>query len=344
MLPDYQQEDAMPLPLMINDLINSSINPEISGRSRLIQTHISFIILTDSYVYKIKKPVNLGFLDFSTLEKRHFYCIQELELNRRLSPDIYIGLLEIRKKDGHFFYDGKGELVDYAIKMKRIPEDLMMLNFLKDGALDLDILGRVARTIADFHKGAQTSDAIAAYGGPEMIKKNIEENFIQTEKYIDKTVSYKNYSAIKEYALNFIKQNETLFKKRMNENKIRDCHGDIHMEHVCIADKIYIYDCIEFNDRFRYGDVASDIAFLAMDLDFHEEKNLSDSFVDSYIKASGDGEIMLLIDFYKCYRACVRAKVDSFELDDLSLGEKEKEEAERIARRYFDLAFYYADR
>ena len=332
----------MSLPLMISDLMKTSAYPEPPGQVELIQTHISFIILTDSHVYKIKKPVNLGFLDFSTIEKRHFYCLQELELNRRLSPDIYLGLLEIRKKDGHFFYDGKGELADYAIKMKRIPEDLMMLNLLKDGAVDLQMLENVAGTIAGFHEGAQRGGAIAAFGRPEVIKENIKENFLQTEKYIGKTVSRERYNAIKEYALSFIKNNESLFKKRMNEGKIRDCHGDIHMEHVCIADKIYIYDCIEFNDRFRYGDVASDIAFLAMDLDFHEEKKLSDGFVESYIRASGDEEIMLLIDFYKCYRACVRAKVDSFELDDPSLSEEEKEEAGRIARQYFDLAFCYA--
>ena len=142
--------------------------------------------------------------------------------------------------------------------------------------------------------------------------------------------------------VHFMEKKRELFLKRMAEGKIRDCHGDIHMEHVCIADKVYIYDCIEFNERYRYGDVASDIAFLAMDLDFHEEKKLSHSFVESYIRASGDEEIMLLIDFYKCYRACVRAKVDSFELDDLGLSEEEKEEAGNIARKYFDLAFYYA--
>ena len=332
----------MSLPLMISDLMKASAYPEPPGQVALIQTHISFIILTDSHVYKIKKPVNLGFLDFSTIEKRHFYCVQELELNRRLSPDIYLGLLEIRKRGGHFFYGGKGELVDYAIKMKRIPEELMMLNLLKEGRVDRPMLEKVAGAIADFHEGAQRGDDIAAYGSPEIIKENIKENFLQTEKYIGKTVSREKYNVIKEYALSFIENNELLFKKRMNKGKIRDCHGDIYMEHVCIADKIYIYDCIEFNDRFRYGDVASDIAFLAMDLDFHKEKKLSDGFVESYIRASGDEEIMLLIDFYKCYRACVRAKVDSFELDDPSLSEEEKEEAGNIARQYFDLAFCYA--
>lgn len=334
----------MSLPLMISDLISASTYPEPSDKAELIQTHISFIILTDSYVYKIKKPVNFGFLDFSTIEKRHFYCLQELELNRRLSPDIYLGLLGIRKRDDHFFYEGKGELVDYAIKMKRIPEDLMMLNLLKDGVVDLQMVDNVAGTIADFHRDAQRGGAISAFGSPEMIRENIEENFIQTEKYVGKTVSHEKYNAIKKYALGFIKQNASLFKKRMDEGKIRDCHGDIHMEHVCIADKIYIYDCIEFNERYRYGDVASDIAFLAMDLDFHEEKKLSHGFVESYIRASGDEEIKLLIDFYKCYRACVRAKVDSFELDDPSLSEEEKEEAGNIARQYFDLAFYYASK
>ena len=334
----------MPLPFMINDLIRASAEAESSNQAELIQTHISFIILTDNHVYKIKKPVNLGFLDFSTLEKRHLYCDREIELNRRLSPAIYLGLLEIRKREGHFFYGGNGELADYAIKMKRIPENSMMLSLLKKGELHIKIVRKVAGTIADFHREAGTDDKISSFGRTEVIRENIEENLRQTEKYIGRTVSIEKYNAIKEYALGFIKLNAPLFQKRMDEGKIRDCHGDIHMEHVCIADKIYIYDCIEFNDRFRYGDVASDIAFLAMDLDFHGEKKLSAELVKRYIKASGDDEVMLLIDFYKCYRACVRAKVDSFELDDPGLSESEKEEAAKIARNYFDLAFYYAGR
>ena len=332
----------MSLPLMIKDLIRPSAYPLSAGKISLIQTHISFIILTDTLVYKIKKPVNFGFLDFSTIDKRRFYCQQELELNRRLSKDIYIDLLEIRQRDDHFFYDGGGEIVDYAIRMKRIPEDLMMINLLKQGRVDPLMLRAVAITIADFHLHADTTKAITAFGHPQMIRENIDENFRQIEKYIDKTLSIENYKIIKKYCEEFIKQNESLLIARMNAGKIKDCHGDIHMEHVCVADKIYIYDCIEFNNRFRYGDVASDVAFLAMDLDFHSERDLSESFIQSYQSASRDCGIKELIDFYKCYRACIRGKVNSFELDDPALTNEEKGDAAKIARRYFDLALSYA--
>lgn len=334
----------MALPVMIKNLLRREAYSESPSEVRLVQTHISYVIITDRFVYKIKKPVNFGFLDFTSLGKRHFYCRRELELNRRLSPDIYLDVVEIRKRGSEFHYNGKGTVADYAVKMKRLPEERLMLDLLKKGKIDNNMIDRVAATIADFHNSARTNTIIAGYGETDVIKKNMEENFTQTVKYIDKTISKDSYERIKRYAENFIIEKADLLLHRMKEGKIKDCHGDIHMEHVCIADKIYIYDCIEFNDRFRYGDVASDMAFLAMDLDFHGKPDLSRRFAESYAEAADDRDIDELVNFYKCYRAYIRGKVDSFEIDDRNLSVEEKEEAMTKARRYFDLALEYACR
>jgi len=327
---------------MIIDLMNAARQESPEENVRLEQTHISFVIIGSRVVYKIKKPVHFGFLDFSTLEKRFFYCKQELELNRRLSPQLYLDVVEVRRRDEKYFFGGSGETVDYAVKMKRIPEERMMLHLLKEGKLETEMIDRVAERIAIFHSRARHGEKIAAFGEPRMIVRNVEENFSQTRKYIGRSISRKQYDAIVKYSHSFMKKERALILKRVAEGRIRDCHGDIHMEHVCISDRIYIYDCIEFNDRFRYCDVASDMAFLAMDLDYHHRSDLSERLVESYIEASGDEEIRRLINFYKCYRAYVRGKVDSMELDDPSLDEESREKAKDIAARYFQLACRYA--
>jgi len=334
----------MSLPAMITDLMEAAKEENSSDSIELIQTHISFVIIGDKTVYKIKKPVDFGFLDFSTLEKRGYYCRQELDLNRRLSPQIYLDVVDVKMRDGKHFFDGHGDIVDYAVKMKRIPQERMMLNLLKEGTVDRGMIYLVAKAIAHFHLKARHNGEIAEYGSPQTIADNVEENFSQTEKYIGRSISREQYDIVANYSRRFMEKNKTLFIKRVDNGKVRDCHGDIHMEHVCITDRIYIYDCIEFNERFRYSDVAADIAFLAMDLDYHHRSDLSKALVDSYIEASGDEEIRSLIDFYKCYRAYVRGKVDSFELDDSSLNVDELEGARKMAESYFELACRYASK
>lgn len=332
----------MALPTMIKELIRSNAYSEPPGNIELLQTHISYVILTDNYVFKIKKPVNFGFLDFSSQDKRRFYCQQEIELNKRLSPEVYFGVVNICKKRGHFFFGKEGDIVDYAVKMKRLPENKMMINLLKDGKVNVDTVRRIADTLAHFHEKAKNDNLIASFGTPQTIIKNVHENFSQTEKYIGKTIDKKSYETIRGYTVKFVEKNEPLLLDRVANNKIKDCHGDLHMEHLYIIDKIYIIDCIEFSERFRFSDVAADIAFLAMDLDFHNHAELSNSFVENYIHYSNDIEIMKLINFYKCYRAYVRGKVDSFELDDPALSDIEKINAAETATKYFKLAFKYA--
>ncbi len=212
---------------------------------------------------------------------------------------------------------------------------------LPQGQVTKEVMGRIAQVLARFHQAAQTNDEITNFGHPQSIAINTEENFQQTERYVGATITSEQYQAITTYTRGFLKDKEPLFLERMAQGRIRDCHGDVHSEHVCLENGIVIYDCIEFNDRFRYGDVASEIAFLAMDLDFHGYPELSRHFVESYIDASGDRGALSLLNFYKTYRAYVRGKVDSFELDDSAVPPAEKEEAASLSRRYFTLAHGY---
>ena len=304
-----------------------------------MQTQMSFLFLTGDLVYKVKKPVDLGYLDYTTLEKRRFFCQQELELNRRLSPDIYLEVVPITSRQGQFCLGGDGETIEYAVKMKQLPTEKMLGNLLRSNRVTEEMVVRIAEKVATFHNKAKTSSEISVYGKLEAITINAEENFNQTEKYKDISIPSLKYYRIKAYTDNFVKSNKSLLNKRVKDGRIRDCHGDLHAAHICLSNGIYIYDCIEFNDRFRYSDVASEVAFLAMDLDRYQRADLSQAFVNAYVRLSQDKELLQLLNFYKCYRAYVRGKVASFMLDDPYASEKEA--ALATAHSYFDLAFKY---
>ncbi len=329
------------LPEMVQALLDPSIYPDATSKVELLQTQMSFVFLTDDYVYKVKKPVNLDYLDYTTLAKRRFYCQREIGLNRRLCPDIYLGVVSITEENPGFSIDGKGKVIEYAVKMQHLPQEAMLNFLLTKGQVSEIMITGVARKMAEFHRNAATNAYISEYGDVEFIITNTEENFNQTVKYISKTISQKTYRHIKDYTNNFIEENVSLFYERIADSKIRDCHGDLHAAHVCFADDIYIYDCVEFNDRFRYCDVASEIAFLAMDIDRYGRTDLSRKFVDDYITFSQDDDLSQLLGFYKCYRAYVRGKVESFKIDDPHISEEEKTDALITAGKYFDLAESY---
>jgi len=329
------------LPELVQALLSPKAYPEASKQIELVQTQMSFIFLTDEYVYKVKKPVNLGYLDYTTLEKRRFYCQREVELNRRLCPEVYLGVVAITRGKGGILMGGQGEAIEYAVKMRRLPQEAMMDVLLTKNKLSPEMVARVAKRLVEFHQEAETNVTISAFGDLDAITKNTEENFTQTEKYIGKTISRENYQHIKDYTDSFIEKNASLFRKRMAEGRIRDCHGDLHVAHICFTDGISIYDCIEFNDRFRYCDIASEVAFLAMDLDHFGRADLSHSFVSAYVDMSRDKELSELLNFYKCYRAYVRGKVESFKLDDPYITKTEKRQILDIASSYFDLADSY---
>jgi aminoglycoside phosphotransferase family enzyme len=322
-------------------LLNPEAYPHKVQKVELVQTQMSFIFLTGEYVYKIKKPVNLGYLDYTTLEKRHFFCHQELELNRRLCADAYLAVVPIVEEKDGLRIEGQGKAIEYAVKMKQLPQNRMMDVLLPRGQVTLEMVVRVAEKLADFHKKAETSQEIAAFGRLDVVRQNTDENFAQTEKYIGTSITVEEYQHIKNYTNDFIDSSASLFDKRVREGKIRDCHGDLHAAHVCFTGDICIYDCIEFNDRFRYSDVASEIAFLAMDLDRYQQGGLSRHLVNTYVGLSRDEELLKLLNFYKCYRAYVRGKVESFKLDDPYISEEEKAKVLTAAQSYFELAESY---
>jgi len=322
-------------------LLNPESYPHKPQKIELVQTQMSFIFLTSEYVYKIKKPVNLGYLDYTTLEKRHFFCSQELKLNRRLCPDAYLAVVPIVEEEGGLHIEGRGKVIEYAVKMKQLPQDRMMDVLLPRGRVTIEMVSRVAEKLVDFHKKAKTSEDIAAFGKLDVVRQNTDENFAQTEKYIGTSITSEEYQQIKNYTNDFIVRYASLLDRRVKEERIKDCHGDLHAAHVCFTDDICIYDCIEFNDRFRYSDVASEIAFLAMDLDHYQQADLSRHLVNTYVGLSHDEELLTLLNFYKCYRAYVRGKVESFKLDDPYIPEVEKARILTTAQSYFQLAESY---
>ncbi len=331
------------LPEMVQALLKPEAYPETPKHIELVQTQMSFVFLTDDYVYKVKKPVNLGYLDYTTLDRRQFYCQREVELNRRLCPDVYRGVVPITQRQGDTFVEGQGKVIEYAVKMRRLPQGAMMDGLLANNQVSPQMVTCLAQKLVEFHQRAETNANISAFGDLEAITKNTEENFGQTVEYIGRTISQAKYRHIKNYTDSFNEKATPLFHKRIIGGRIRDCHGDLHAAHICFTNGICIYDCIEFNDRFRYCDVASEVAFLAMDLDHYGQADLSQSFVNAYVAQSRDEELLRLLNFYKCYRAYVRGKVESFKLDDPYISEEEKARVLATARKYFELADSYVE-
>ena len=332
----------MDLPSLQKKLLNPEIYPDHPKTIKFIETHISLLFLTGNHVYKVKKPVDFGFLDFTTLEKRIYFCEQEVMLNRRLSPDIYLGVVKITHDQDRILFDGKGEVLEYAVKMKQIPEELLMDKLLEKNRLTSQMIEAVSEKLVHFYSNAETSDYIKSFAKPGRVKQDTDENFEQTEKYIGTAITKDVYEEIKNRTNGFLKERENIFHQRIASDRIRDCHGDLRLEHIFLGDEISIFDCIEFNQRFRYTDVAADLAFLAMDLDYHERGDLNKPLINTYVEKSGDQDLMEVLDFYKCYRAYVRGKVESFRLEDPNIPEGEKEEALKRAKKYFNLGHRYA--
>ncbi|HSF33358.1 MAG TPA: AAA family ATPase [Candidatus Tectomicrobia bacterium] len=328
---------------LVKALSQPEAYPDRPAEVTLRQTHISWLFFTEQFVYKVKKPVNFGFLDFTTLEARRHFCEEEARLNRRLAADVYLGVLEVKAVNSHVRLGGPGETIDYALQMRRLPEDRMLPALLASGDVTPGTMRRLARLLAGFHGQAATGGEIDHDGTLAVILKNWQENFAQTQPYLDFPLRRDAYEKIRSRVLAFCRVRQSLFDQRIAEGRIRDGHGDLRAEHICLTEPIAIFDCIEFNHRFRYADVASDVAFLAMDLDERGFANLSRAFVQAYIEHSGDHGLLSVLDFYKCYRAFVRAKVECFRLADPTLSPTDKRRAFRAAYGYCELAAGYAD-
>ena len=317
--------------------------PAIHAPIEVIETHVSHLFLTGAYVYKLKKPVDLGFIDLTTLEKRRANCERELALNRRLSPDVYLGMLPVVAADYRFVVGEPGEPVDWVVKMRQLPRDRMLDALLKREAVSEDDVRAIARRIADFHAAANRSAEVTRIGGRAGVLRRIDENFSQTAHYVGHDIPRAAYEDIVEYNHAFFTVRDDSMRRREEKGCVVDGHGDLHAAQICIdGDTIEFIDCIEFSQDYRYGDVALDLAFLAMDLDHYERRDLSEALVDEYVRASGDERLPELLTFYKSYRAYVRGKVASITVDNARLTKRTRAAMHVQASSYYSLAHRYA--
>jgi hypothetical protein len=317
---------------------------------RAIQTHISWVFIASPFVFKVKKPVNLGFLDFSTLEKRHHFCQREIQLNRRLCPEIYLDV-PIYEADSGFAFKPPGEIVEYAVRMKELPHGWPDRRSFGEGGflnelLEKNVVGKkeidqVISVLHRFYQAETPTPEIEQWGTPEKLKISTDENFAQAEPFVGKTISSAAFEAIRHYTNQFYVVNESLFHERIQQHRVLDCHGDLRLDHVHLTpEATTIFDCIEFNDRFRFIDIANDLSFLAMDFDFKGRNDLGNLFLRNAARELGDAGMLKVANFYKCYRAFVRGKVESIQATEKETANPQEHEEE--AARYFELALRYA--
>jgi aminoglycoside phosphotransferase family enzyme/predicted kinase len=308
------------------------------------QTHISVVFLAGPFAYKLKKPVDLGFLNFTSLEKRRHFCEEEVRLNRRLAPAVYIGVVPIVRSANRVRVDAEGEVVEWAVKMRRLPEDASLLARLVADGVARSILSKLAERIAAFHARAEAGPHVSLFGRYKVVARNARENFEQSASQVGITVSRAVFERLRTLTEEALERLRPLIESRAAAGVPRDTHGDLHLDHVYYfpdrepPDDLIAIDCIEFNERFRFADPVADAAFLVMDLTFRGRRDLAFAFADAYVAAASDRDGAKLLSFYTAYRAAVRAKVEGFELGEKEIPEDEREAARARARAHWLLA------
>ena len=334
------------LSALIAAMSKGEFYPHHPSRVELRQTHISYVFLAGPYVYKIKKPLRLPFLDYSTLAQRHHFCQEEIRLNRRLAPATYLGVVAIRREGECFSLaessSPDGRIVEYAVKMNRLPEDRMLSFRIEGDSVEPDHIRAIAKKLASFHETASVEKA-EALGSPQAISAKILANFQETGRFINRTIGPQTFEKIRAYSEAFLRENFDLLRSRVLEGRVCEGHGDLRAEHVCLLNDIIIFDCIEFDEGLRYGDIASEIGFLSMDLDFLGARALAADLEEVYASLAQDPALRSpLLPFYKCYRAYVRGKVESLKSDEQEVPNEERRKASTEAQRYFCLSSRYA--
>lgn len=331
------------LPAFIQQMLQPGFYPHlVTEPIELIQTHCSYVLLTGDYVYKLKKSVNFGFLDYSTLEKRQHFCQEELRLNQRSAGELYLEVLPINLVGEKYQLGGNGEIVEYVLKMRQFPQETLFTNLFEQGKLNEKLLENLGQVVAEYHAKAAINDYIRSFGEVSQIRVAFDENYQQTEKYIGKVQTQTQFTETKAYTDRFFAERAELFKNRLINNFVRECHGDLHLRNICLwQDKILLFDCIEFNEPFRFVDVMYDVAFTLMDLQAKGLNELGNVFLNSYLEQTGDWEGLQVLPLYLSRQAYVRAKVTSFLLDDPGVPENVKEEASKTAAAYYTQAWEY---
>lgn len=338
--------DEINLSRILSELVLPDAYDHPVTNLRVVQTHTSCVFLTGKYAFKVKKPVNFEFLDYSSLELRHKFCEKEVELNRRLCPQIYLGIVPITEQSGRLRVEAAGTPLEWAVKMHQLPEAYMLSAQLENNGVSAEQMKKVAETLAIFHEKALSNDEISAFGSPERIRVNLQENFTQASRFTHWTLTSECVQNVKVYSEKFLTENQSLFLNRIKRGRIRDGHGDLRAQNICLyphlQEGIQIFDCIEFNDRFRYEDVAADVSYLAMDLDLAARSDLRRTLLDAYNQYSKDPDLSSILPFYKCYRAFVRGKIALFASSEKEIPLDQRRKHEEIAAAAFDLANSYS--
>jgi aminoglycoside phosphotransferase family enzyme/predicted kinase len=327
---------------LIAALQNPALFPHPVEQFQVIETHISWVLLTGPFVYKIKKPMNFGFLDFTTLSSREHFCQQELKLNQRLTENLYLEVLPITGSAEAPQLGGEGETIEYALKMRQFPQDGLLSTLQAKGELTTAHIDDMARQIAEFHEKAPRVLSENELGSPESVMAPVTQNFEQILPFLSEKADLVQLDALEAWAKASYERLKPLLSQRKADGFIRECHGDIHLGNITLIDgKVVIFDCIEFNEPFRMTDVYADIGFLAMDLEDRGLKSLSRRLISQYLEHTGDYAGLELLNFYKAYRALVRAKVSLFSLSP-DADHVQRATTLRQYRNYANLAESYS--
>ena len=312
---------------------------------QVVQTHVSCVFLTGSFAYKIKKPVNFGFLNYGTLEQRRLFCHQEVRLNARLCPDVYLDIVPIVRRGGRLRVEGPGEIVEWAVKMRQLRDSDMLTSRLASGTLMKSDIERIACRLAGFHSWAAIGPTIRLYGEPGRVERAMMACLPSSDAVKTDVVRRDSRYRIGSFITRFVRENGTLLRSRMTSDRVRDCHGDLRAQNVCLDPRIengvQIFDCVEFNDDFRFIDVASDLSYLAMDLDLAGRADLRRHLIATYELCTGDTESRRLMRFYSCYRACVRGEIALLTAGEEEVPDFERASNRRMASAAYDLADSY---
>lgn len=336
---------------MQEPIVRALATPAFHGpgvaRVEVVQTHISWVFLAGDDVYKVKKPVRFRFLDFSTLARRRHFCAEEVRLNRRLAADVYLGVVGIRPAASGFALCAADdpEVCEVAVHMRRLPQAWLLPGLLARGAVTNATLDAIVDRLAAFHRDAEAVAAADAPGEPERVLAQMADDFAEMERFRGVTIDAADDDRIRAFCLDGVRDRADLLRARCAAGRVRDGHGDLHAEHICLrppADGgIAVFDCIEFDPAFRRRDVAAEIAFLAMDLEFRGHPDLAAHLVSRYAAVTGDLQLPALVPLFACHRAYIRGKVDSLKSDEAEVAPAERTAARRDAGRHFALALRY---
>jgi aminoglycoside phosphotransferase family enzyme/predicted kinase len=323
---------------ILDALRDPAAYPHAPATVQVIQTHISCVFLADDQVFKVKKAVRFPFLDFSTLERRRHFCHEEVRLNRRLASGVYLGVVPIVRRDGGVRVGGTGEAIEYAVHMRRLPEERMLRVLVERGTADGALLDRIARKVARFHAAAESGPAIAVDAAPAALARIVRDNFASLGAFAAALPPEDGLAETRRLVESALVLADGRLRERQEAGRIRDCHGDLRPDHVCCVDDLPIFDCIEFDPALRHCDVASEVAFLAMELEFLDAPALARAFVDAYVDASGDRTLAAVLPLFVAYRAQVRAMVAALTSVETEVAAEARARAAGEARRYLQLA------